>query len=190
MCVRTREVRLPNNSGDYMVEGIDDVTVERKELSDLYGTLANREAFREQIEWMNFAFRFSAVVIEASWDEVCDPSKFATPLDWFFHGEFLCSEESEHNYRIDCDGLGTFTATRDGEIIYQGMVLTEAVAACERRHTDETWRSQLNPKSVTQTILSWSIKYPRVHWLTPGSRRNAEVVTFDILRHAWRHRQK
>jgi len=126
--VETIERCLGNNSGDYQVEGIDSVTVERKSLDDLHGTLADRDAFREQIEFMNFAFRFSAVVIEASWDQVCDPQS-----------------------------------------------------------TDSDWRSQLHPHSVVATIQSWRIRYPRVHWITPGSRRNAEVVTFDILRQAWRH---
>lgn len=192
MCVRTREVRLPNNSGDYMVEGIDDITVERKSLEDLYGTLANREAFEEQIEWMNFAFRFSAVVIEASWDEVCDPSKFATPIPWSIEEGFalIGGDFDGPSFFIDDDKLGTFTATQDGEIIYQGRDLADAINACERRHTDELWRSKLNPVSVVETINSWKTKYPRVHWEYPGGRRQAELMTFSILRHAWRHRQK
>lgn len=133
--VETIERCLGNNGGDYCVDGIDDVRIERKSLEDLYGTLANREAFREQIEWMNFAFRFSAVVIEASWVDLCEPAKYAELFD-------------------------------------------------------ENWRSQLHPHSVTATIQSWAVKFPRVHWICPGGRRQAEEYTFGILRHAWRHRQK
>lgn len=124
--VETIDRCLGNNGGDYCVDGIDDVRIERKSLEDCYSTLADREAFKRQLEFMNFAFRFSAVVIEASWEEVCNPA-------------------------------------------------------------DETWRSQLHPHSVVATINSWRLRYPRVHWLTPGSRRAAEIVTFDLLRQAWRH---
>ena len=72
----TREVRLPNNHGDYQIEGIPSITIERKSLEDLYSTLGNREAFREQCEEMNFAMRAAFIVIEANWLEVCNPSQF------------------------------------------------------------------------------------------------------------------
>lgn len=186
--VETIERCLGNNGGDYCVEGIDDVRVERKSLEDAYSTLAKREAFLEQISWMNFAFRFSAVVIEASWDEVCDPSKFTTPLEWKTSAGWIESYHADGRiFQIEDDYIGTYTATEDKVIIYQGSRLRDAIDACERRNVDETWRSQLNPQSVTQTILSWSQKFPRVHWCCPGGRRQAEEYTFGILRHAWRH---
>ena len=126
--VETVETCLGNDGGDYMVEGIDDVRIERKGLADAYSSIGNRDAFKTQIEYMHFAFRFSAVVIEASWAEVCNPLLF-----------------------------------------------------------DPFWKSKLHPQSVIQSIASWSIRYPRVHWLAPGSRREAEVATFDLLRQAHRH---
>ncbi len=48
------------------------------------------------------------------------------------------------------------------------------------------WQSRTNPRSVVGTINAWSIRYPRVHWLACGSRREAEVRTFQILQAAWK----
>src|SRR3990167_3278713 len=105
--VETVETCLGNDGGDYMVEGIDDVRIERKGLADAYSSIGNRDAFKTQIEYMHFAFRFSAVVIEASWAEVCNQSKFATPLEW--KGELdrhpqlmLIAEKDESEFQILC----------------------------------------------------------------------------------------
>ena len=48
------------------------------------------------------------------------------------------------------------------------------------------WRSRLAPRSVEGTVLSWSIRYPSVHWWFCGSRRMAEVRTFLALEMFWR----
>jgi DNA excision repair protein ERCC-4 len=51
------------------------------------------------------------------------------------------------------------------------------------------WRSRLNPRSVEGTIVAWSLRYPGVHWWAMGSRRNAEVRTFEVLEMFWRMTQ-
>lgn len=48
------------------------------------------------------------------------------------------------------------------------------------------WRSQLNPRSVEGTIVAWSLRYPTVHWWPMGSRRAAEIRTFEVLEMFWR----
>ena len=52
------------------------------------------------------------------------------------------------------------------------------------------WINQTDPKSVEGTIVSWSIRYPHVHWWACGDRRGAELRTFSILRKFWSERQK
>jgi len=47
--------------------------------------------------------------------------------------------------------------------------------------TEPPVHSQLKPKNVYRTILSWSQKYPRIHWWMMGNRRLAEVTTFRLL---------
>lgn len=73
--VPTRRLRLA--TGDYSVAGLDGhVTVERKSLGDLFGTLGqNRQRFREEHVRMA-AMDCAAVIIEASLEEVlCRPPR-------------------------------------------------------------------------------------------------------------------
>ena len=46
-------------------------------------------------------------------------------------------------------------------------------------------RSQLNPKTVWRTAISWSIRYG-VPWVMAENRRLAEVYTFRFLEKAWK----
>lgn len=50
-------------------------------------------------------------------------------------------------------------------------------------------RSQLNPKTVHRTSISWAIRYG-VHWIAMGSRRAAEIETYRILEMFWRQKQR
>ena len=45
--------------------------------------------------------------------------------------------------------------------------------------------SQMSPKVFSRTVISWSIRYPNVHWFFCMNRRHAEVMTFQILRRFW-----
>ena len=54
--------------------------------------------------------------------------------------------------------------------------------------TRPNWRSKLWPRSVEGTIVSWSMRYPTVHWWFCGSRRAAEVRTFGTLEMFWRQK--
>lgn len=68
-------VRGTLKSGDYSLRGYETaVAVERKSLEDLYGTLGQgRERFERELVRLS-SHRFAAVVIEATWPEVCaDP---------------------------------------------------------------------------------------------------------------------
>ena len=52
------------------------------------------------------------------------------------------------------------------------------------------WENQTDPRSVVGTIVSWSIRYRRVHWLACGDRRGAELRTFGLLRAFWSEQRK
>jgi ERCC4-type nuclease len=52
------------------------------------------------------------------------------------------------------------------------------------------WRSKLNPNSVFGTIISWSIRYPKVHWFFGGNRSNSERITFDLIRKYFEEKTK
>jgi len=190
--VQTEEICLGENSGDYAIKGFDSVRIERKSIWDLYGTLANRDAFREQIAFMDFAFRASFVIIEASWQEVCNPANYRKPLFWWNPEQSVmtaCEREFREVLYVLCENEhGRWNAIRESDqwLINTGT-LTECIAACELdAGKDEGWRSQLNPRAVENTIASWSSEFPRVHWHAPGGRREAEVFAFNVLRHHWR----
>jgi len=64
--------------GDYSIQGFDrTISIERKSLGDLYGTLTRgRNRFRNEIAALNESpYEYAAVVVEASWVEICDPTK-------------------------------------------------------------------------------------------------------------------
>jgi len=80
--VQLRTERLM--TGDYTLSGFEDlVTVERKSLADLYGTLADgdrRDRFRAEHERMA-GMALAVVVIEASWREITFRPPAGTQLD-------------------------------------------------------------------------------------------------------------
>lgn len=75
--VATRTVHL--KTGDYSLEGMEDrVSVERKSLADLYGTLGGaRERFERELARLQ-QMECATVVIEASWPQILlDPPEFS-----------------------------------------------------------------------------------------------------------------
>ena len=111
--------RATLESGDYSVKGFEPlISVERKSLEDLYGTLGGgRERFERELERLN-QMDFAAVVTEAPWARVME-------------------------------GI-------DGR--------------------------RLSPESVFGSIISFQQRFVRVHWWMCQSRRDAETITFRILR--------
>ena len=50
--------------------------------------------------------------------------------------------------------------------------------------------SQLPPKVVLRSCLTWQQRFPHVHWVFCPGRAFAERVTFRILERAWKAEQK
>ena len=50
--------------------------------------------------------------------------------------------------------------------------------------------SQLTPKTIMRTRISWEMKYPRVHWWMCPSVQFAEAQCFRIFECFWRHEQQ
>ena len=47
------------------------------------------------------------------------------------------------------------------------------------------FNSNVNPESVRGTIISWSIRYPAVHWFLCSGRRLAEVTAWKLMCKWW-----
>jgi len=45
--------------------------------------------------------------------------------------------------------------------------------------------SHLHPKALNRTILSWMVRWPRVHWILCPGRAVAEAVTYRFLERFW-----
>lgn len=69
-------VRTTLATGDYSIVGSESkICVERKSLTDLFGTLGNdRDRFRREIERMQ-SFERSLVIIEATWQTIAHPDR-------------------------------------------------------------------------------------------------------------------
>jgi DNA excision repair protein ERCC-4 len=50
-----------------------------------------------------------------------------------------------------------------------------------------TRHTQLSPKTISRTAISWTQRYPRVHWWTCGCRQIGEAMTFRILERYYRN---
>ncbi len=50
--------------------------------------------------------------------------------------------------------------------------------------------SQINPKCVYRSILSWMCRFPKVKWLPMPNRATAEVTTFRFLEMYWRQKHE
>jgi ERCC4-type nuclease len=74
--VPTAVVGLP--TGDYSIEGHEsEVAIERKSLSDLYGSVTwGRGRFEREVQRLSELSAFAAVMVEATWPQIADPSSF------------------------------------------------------------------------------------------------------------------
>jgi ERCC4-type nuclease len=86
LIIPTRRQHL--TTGDYSIAGLEDrLTVERKSLVDLYGTLSpkgGRDRFRREVERMQQMDR-TAIVIESGWEAILSPRDHAEQWRSDFH---------------------------------------------------------------------------------------------------------
>ena len=74
LAIRTIDQRIP--TGDYTIVGMEDrITIERKSLADLFGSLGGgRQRFKDEFERMqDGSYEFAELMIEASLREVMRP---------------------------------------------------------------------------------------------------------------------
>ena len=50
--------------------------------------------------------------------------------------------------------------------------------------------SNLLPKTVVRSVLSWMLDFPTVHWLFAPDRRRAELLCYRIFEKAWKRAMK
>ena len=105
MVVQTTVRTLP--SGDYSLAGYETrLAVERKGLSDLFGTLATgRARFTGELERLS-TYDFSAVVVEADWSEICErpPARSRLRPTTIFHSVIAWQQRFPKTHWWMCPG--------------------------------------------------------------------------------------
>jgi DNA excision repair protein ERCC-4 len=48
----------------------------------------------------------------------------------------------------------------------------------------------INPKTLTNSVIAWQLRYPSIHWWFCSGRRMAEVITYRLLERFWNERMK
>lgn len=46
--------------------------------------------------------------------------------------------------------------------------------------------SMLNPKTVYRSVITWMVRYPKIHWVMCSGREMAEITTYRILERWWK----
>jgi DNA excision repair protein ERCC-4 len=48
----------------------------------------------------------------------------------------------------------------------------------------------VNPKTLTNSVIAWQMRYPSIHWWFCSGRRMAEVITWRLLERFWNERMQ
>lgn len=167
------------DAGDYSIVGMEDgVTIERKSVADLFGTIGqSRERFVRELERIQDGPYASAhVVVEGTWAQVLARGDVVTSL---------LQEIAEAYDYVNKVALGR------GD--------SDAALATLRRMGDlvrdvygypDTRRSQLNPKTIFRSVVAWRQRYPKIHWEFCWNREWAEAYTYRVLERFWRDRSE
>lgn len=92
------------DTGDYSLKGFaDQIVIERKGLSDCFGTFGNgRKRFERELERMR-SFQFAAVVIEGDWHTIFKhPPKFSKLKPKTIHASIIAWQQRYGVHFITC----------------------------------------------------------------------------------------
>lgn len=96
------------------------------------------------------------------------------------HCEQIVVERKAANDILSCV-MGADRDRFEGEVMRANLYLRQMTIVVEQPLLSfKTHQS----KVLFRTQVSWSLKYPRVHWFWASNRREAELVTFRILQKA------
>jgi hypothetical protein len=144
---------------DYSILGLEKhIQIERKSLSDLFGTIgARRDRFEAEIKRLHEDCKAAYVIIEAGWPEISIYNTTGIDRAVDHTGNPLDAILSEP---VGDDDLGFIMDSRER-------------------------KGRMQPSVVLGVITSWSQKYRNVHWMPCGNREMAETLTFKYLSEFW-----
>ncbi len=144
---------------DYSILGLErHIQIERKSLSDLFGTIGTRrDRFEAEIKRLHEDCKAAYVIIEAGWPDISIYNTTGIDRAVDHTGNPLDAILSEPVNDEDLDFI---------------------VDSRERK-------GRMQPSVVLGVITSWSQKYRNVHWMPCGNREMAETLTFKYLSEFW-----
>ena len=106
----------------------------------------------------------------------------------------------EHEIQIERKSLedlvGTLSGRRENferEVSCIDGLCSFAAIVCECQWSDiliDKHQHGARAKTVSRTMLSWVVKYPRVHWVMCAGRAHAERATYQMLHNFWWQAQR
>lgn len=100
------------------------------------------------------------------------------------------------------DFVGTLTAGRERfeAELERAAQMQAAFVVCEGDWDEVMWhvlqkpaipgRRTVHPKTLTNSVIAWQLRYPSIHWWFCSGRRMAEVITWRLLERFWNERMK
>lgn len=155
----------------------------------------NREWYPYHFDRLAGVFGYSEVRVERCYLPTGDYSIAFSSLQfgldrWSMEGRFAIERKSlEDLYGTLGQNRQRFEAEvqRMNELDFAAIVIEAETRELWRpAEFRSQWRSRLWPKAVEGTLVSWSIRYPRVHWWTVGSRAAGEVRVFGACKKFWK----
>lgn len=176
-------------TGDYSLDGFQDrITIERKSLTDAYGTFsANRDRFERELLRMA-KFENSHLVVEADWPtllrrrcpDCCGLGKLIPKFIETITVEF--ARDNVHKLLM-----------QDFALVLREWKTFQAADDCPRCDgtgallpTDHT---KFLPKAFFETVIAWKVRFPSIQWEFCYSRAFAEKTTLRILERFWNDEQ-
>lgn len=165
--IRTQRVTL--QQGDYSLEGFtDQVAIERKSLADLFQTIGQeRDRFERELERLA-GYRFAAVMVEGEWRDVF--GVYRQELVQVRDQMLSLADGSNPQPLADLQAQAAWSRQ-----------LMEWVCMISAAMPGPPKYSQLDPKTISRSVIAWQQRYPVIHWQFMPDRVSAERFTFRML---------
>lgn len=160
--IKTGDYSCMTETEDYSISGI---CIERKSHADCYSSLGGgRERLEAEFQRMS-EFEYAAFVVEAGFIDI-NPikDKIKESLDIIRYSNKI-NKEMIWDYDIQ-------NAVEEIESLLRSIQTNSILTPPEM--------SQMSPKSVVNSLLSWSQKY-KVHVFFGGDRKHSEAIVYNLL---------
>lgn len=157
--IKTGDYSCMTETEDYSISGI---CIERKSHADCYSSLGGgRERLESEFQRMS-QFQYAAFVVEAGFIDI---NPFKDEIRKRLSSIEALSDMSTYQNRIN-------NALNEIRTLLRSIQTNSILTPPEM--------SQMSPRSVVNSLLSWSQKY-NVHVFFGGDRKHSEAIVYNLL---------